>query len=229
MTSVSLPAKKRILRVCVKLFLEQGYKKTTVAEIVQKAEVSNSSFQNIFRAKDGVLTELVEFMFSNQFGIARGIIGGKLPPVYVYAVETAIQMTLTELNENLREIYAEAYTQKEALGFILKETAKELHQIFGVYQPSLTEADFLAMEVGSAGMMRGFMVQPCDASFPLEKKLSCFLNMSLRAYRVSEGELEEVLAYMETLDMRAIAQQVMHQLFSALAMQYDFSLQGLED
>lgn len=38
-TSASLPAKKRILTVCVKLFLEQGYKKTTVAEIVHKAAV----------------------------------------------------------------------------------------------------------------------------------------------------------------------------------------------
>ena len=70
-TSASLPAKKRILTVCVKLFLEQGYKKTTVAEIVHKAAVSNSIFQNIFRAKDGVLTELAEFMFSNQFSMAR--------------------------------------------------------------------------------------------------------------------------------------------------------------
>lgn len=96
LTNASLPAKKRILTVCVKLFLEQGYKKTTVAEIVQKANVSNSSFQNIFRAKDGVLTELVEFMFSNQFGAAKKVAGTQLPPVYVYAVETAIQMTLTE-------------------------------------------------------------------------------------------------------------------------------------
>ena len=110
-TSASLPAKKRILTVCVKLFLEQGYKKTTVAQIVQQASVSNSIFQNIFRAKDGVLTELVEFMFSNQFAMARSTTGAQLPPVYVYAVETAIQMTLTELNENLREIYIEAYTQ----------------------------------------------------------------------------------------------------------------------
>ena len=106
-TSASLPAKKRILTVCVKLFLEQGYKKTTVAEIVHKAAVSNSIFQNIFRAKDGVLTELAEFMFSNQFSMARGVVGTQLPPVYVYAAETAIQMTLTELNENLREIYVE--------------------------------------------------------------------------------------------------------------------------
>lgn len=68
LTNASLPAKRRILTVCVKLFLEQGYKKTTVAQIVQGAEVSNSSFQNIFRAKDGVLTELVTFMFPASSG-----------------------------------------------------------------------------------------------------------------------------------------------------------------
>ena len=55
-TSLSEPTKKRILQVCVKLFLEQGYKKTTMAEIIAKSSVSSSSFQNIFRAKDGVLT-----------------------------------------------------------------------------------------------------------------------------------------------------------------------------
>lgn len=91
----------------------KGLQKTTLAEIIDKANVSYSSFQNIFRAKDGVLTELVEFMFSTQFGMARQLAGADLPPVYVYAVETAIQMTLTELNENLREIYIEAYTQKK--------------------------------------------------------------------------------------------------------------------
>ncbi len=102
-----------------------------MAEIIEKSSVSSSSFQNIFRAKDGVLTELVQFMFENQFSMARSAASTKLPPVYVYAVETAIQMTLTELNENLREIYIEAYTQKkEACEYIQRETAKELYQIF---------------------------------------------------------------------------------------------------
>ena len=49
-TSASLPAKKRILTVCVRLFLEKGYKRSTLAEIIEKAEVSYSTFQNIFRA-----------------------------------------------------------------------------------------------------------------------------------------------------------------------------------
>ena len=196
-TSASLPAKKRILTVCVKLFLEQGYKKTTVSEIVHKASVSNSIFQNIFRAKDGVLTELVEFMFSNQFAMARTTAGAQLPPVYVYAVETAIQMTLTELNENLREIYIEAYTQKEASDYIFQETAKELYQIFGPYQPELTA---------------------------LEKKLRMFLTMSLRAYRVPEAEVEGAIRFIEGLNIRAIAERVMGELFRTLAMHFEFSL-----
>lgn len=161
-TEAGLAAKKRILRVCVKLFLEQGYKKTRISDIVQQAKVSNSVFQRIFRAKDGVLTELVQFMYENQFRMARSTTGVKLPPIYVYAVETAIQMTLTELNENLREIYIEAYTHEEALDYIQRATAKELYQIFGAYQPELTEQDFYVLDLGTSGLMRGYMAHPCD-------------------------------------------------------------------
>ena len=195
-TSASLPTKKRILTVCVKLFLEKGYKQTTLAEINEKAGVSFSQFQNIFRAKDGVLTELVEFMFENQFAMARSAAGAKLPPIYVYAVETAIQMTLTELNENLREIYLEAYTQKEASEHILRETAKELFGIFGPYQPELT----------------------------LEKKLRTFLTMSLRSYHVPEDEIKKAVDFIGGMDIRAVSERVMHELFKALAMRFEFTL-----
>ena len=228
-TSASLPAKKRILTVCVRLFLEKGYKRSTLAEIIDKADVSYSTFQNIFRAKDGVLTELAQFMFSNQFAMARGEAGANLPPVYVYAVETAIQMTLTELNENLREIYIEAYTEKEASEYIRRETAKELHSIFGSYQPDATERDFYDMEIGSAGIMRSYMAHPCDEELTLEKKLRLFLTMSLRAYNVPNEEVEQVIRFVEGLDIRGIAEQVMQKLFKALAMRYEFSLAGLTE
>ena len=185
-TKASLPAKKRILAVCIRLFLEQGYKKTTVSEIVTKAGVSNSSFQNIFRAKDGVLTELVEFMFGSQFAAARAVTEAGLAPAYIYAVETAIQLTLTELNENLREIYIEAYTHREASAYIFRETAKELHEIFGAYQPELTCQDFYSLEIGTAGIMYSYMAYPCDEHITLEKKIEIFLSISLSAYKVKE-------------------------------------------
>ena len=171
-----------------------------MAEIIEKSGVSSSSFQNIFRAKDGVLTELVQFMFSSQFGAARSI-AGSLPPVCVYAAETAIQLALTELNENLREIYIEAYSQKNALEYIMRQTAKELCQIFGEYLPELNEDDFYVLEIGSAGLMRG--------------------------YNVPREQVEQALAFVQGLDIRTIACRIMQELFRALAMRYDFSPQGL--
>ena len=198
-----------------------------MVQILKEAQVSSSSFQNLFRSKDGVLLELVDFMFENQFGMARSVVGAELPPVYVYAAETALQITLTELNENLRQIYLEAYTQQRLLDYIQRATAKELHRIFGPYQPELTEQDFYELELGTAGLMRGYMANPCTADFPLERKLEKFLTLALRGYKVPEEEVQQVLSFLGGLDIRGIAQKVMEELFRKLAMRYDFSPDGL--
>ena len=225
--SDGLQTKKRILQACVRLFLENGYHQTTMLQILREAKVSSSSFQNLFHSKDGVLMELVGFMYENQFGMARSVAGEALPPVYVYAAETALQITLTELNENLREIYLEAYTQERVLDYIQRATAKELYRIFGPYQPELTEQDFYELEFGSAGLMRGYMANPCTEDFTLERKLNKFVTLALRGYKVPEEELQKVLTFLAGLDMRGIAQSVMEELFRRLAMQYEFSLDGL--
>ena len=59
------------MAACARLFLEKGYTKTRMVDILREADVSSSSFQNIFGAKDGVLTAFVEIMFSGQFDAAR--------------------------------------------------------------------------------------------------------------------------------------------------------------
>ena len=225
--SDGLQTEKRILQACVRLFLENGYHQTTMLQILKEAQVSSSSFQNLFHSKDGVLMELVKFMFENQFGIARSVAGGVLPPVYVYAAETALQITLTELNENLREIYLEAYTQEPLMDYIQHATAKQLYRIFGPYQPELTEQDFYELELGTSGLIRAYMAHPCTEDFPLERKLNRFVTLALRGYKVPEEELQRVLAFLRGLDIRTIAREVMEELFRQLALRYDFSPDGL--
>ena len=84
------------------------------------------------------------------------------------------------------------------------------------------------MEIGTAGLMRNYMARKCDIHFPLERKLSRFLTAAMRVYRVPEDELEQTVRFVERLDIRSIAERVMHTLFQALAMRYDFSLQEIE-
>lgn len=219
-----LETKRKILTVCVRLFLEQGYKETSITQITENAGVTRGSFQNLFRTKDAVLLELVETMFSGQFSAAKSITGQQLPPVYAYAVETAIQLTLTELNERLREIYLEAYSLPDTAEYIHLHTTAELKQIFGGSFPEYSDSDFYEMEIGTAGLMRGYMARKCDIHFPLDRKLSRFLTAAMRVYRVPEEEQRQVLAFIRPLDIRAIAAEVMEKLFAMLEMKFDFKL-----
>ena len=200
-------SRKRILSTCVRLFLEQGFKHTPPKQILTEADVSAGTFYNLYRTKAGVLTELTEFMFQNQFTIAGQIAQGETDPVKLYAVETAIQLTLAELNENLRQIYVEAYTLPENLEIIHRMTAEMLHRIFGAYMPGYSVSDFYE-----------------SVYFTLERKLERFLQLTLRIYCVPEEKQREVMALIANLDIRAIANEVMQKLFAALEMHYEFTL-----
>lgn len=220
----SSETKKRILTACVKLFLEEGYKNTTVSRIIEEAEVARGSYLNLFPTKDKILLELTQTMFGGQFDVARSIANRNLPPVFAYAVETAIQLTLTELNENLREIYIEAYTIPDTAEYIYLHTTAELRQIFGTNFPNYSDSDFYEMEIGTAGLMRNYMARKCDIHFPLERKLSRFLTAAMRVYLVPEEDQEKVLAFIGSIDIQAISAKVMHKLFAMLEMKYDFKL-----
>ena len=216
-------AKKRILAACACLFLEKGYTNTRVTEVLKAADVSASTFQNIFRTKDGVLTEFVRIMFGSQFGAARQLTMNAPSPAHVYAVETALQLALTEMNENLRNIYVEAYTYPASAEIIHRSTAVELQAAFGAYLPAFTAGDFYETELGTAGMMRTFMARRCDPYFTLERKIRRFLEMSLCVFHVPQEERAQIIAYAAGVDLRAAAKKVMDALFASLSMQFELN------
>lgn len=218
----SIPTKEHTLAICARMFLEQGYRNTTVWEILAEAGISNSSFQNFFKSKEGVLTELARVVFGGQFEAARGSTDAALPPIYTYALETAVQLAMTERSEALREIYIEAYAQPETAEYIYENTAKELHAIFGDRFSDYDEHDFYELDIGSCGLMRNYMAKPCTIHFPLHRKVERFLTSALRIYRVSEEEIEQVLAFIRGINLNAAADEVLQKLFAMLELRFDY-------
>ena len=102
-----LATRPKVLRAAVALFLEKGYAKTTTGEIAKAAGIGQSSFFHVFPSKEALLLELVRRMFSGQFDLA-GEHSGTDDPVQLYAIETALQLHITELSEPLRELYVMA-------------------------------------------------------------------------------------------------------------------------
>ncbi len=57
------------------------------------------------------------------------------------------------------------------------------------------------------------MSRPCDIYFTLERKLECFLRMTLGAFSVPQAEQEQALAFLAQLDMRKTANAVLQKAF----------------
>lgn len=217
--------RKRILTSCVKMFIEKGYKETTMLDIIKEANVSAGTFQNLFKTKDGVLIELIDFMFSHQFDVASSMIDSSISPIALYAVETAIQIAIVEQNEHLREIYVETYSNAKLINLVHQKTTIMLKKIFSTYLPSWKENDFYEMEIGTAGMMRGYMARPCDMYFTLERKIDCFITASFDIFQVPKAKQEEIKNFLGKLDFKALSLQVMKNLFSQLEMAFDFKFE----
>ncbi len=214
--------KQRILTVCVQMFIEKGFKSSTMLDIIREADVSSGTFQNIFKTKDGVLLYFIDAMFNNQFSIAHGVANDASNPVFIYAAETAIQFAIVEMNENLREIYVEAYTQPQLAEYIYQKTSTELGKIFARYNPEWEESDFYESEIGSAGMMRSYMIKKCDKYFTLKKKINKFLDMALKCYNVPVDEIEKVIAAVGKIDLENTTKDVLEKLFASLEMTFGF-------
>ena len=209
----SRAAKMKIMEACVPLFLEKGYYDTTIKDILTAANVAHSSFFHIFPTKDALLLEYVKYMFQNQFDMANQFLGDKAFPALIYAIETSIQLAVTEMKETLRSIYVEAYSAEGSLNYIIHHTAIEVQKLFGQYFPEAnSESDFYERVIGSSGMMRGYMVIPCDFYFTLEKKIQRFLEMSLTSYRVPLEEQKRVISMVLQMDLKKIAQDAIQLL-----------------
>ena len=202
-----LATRPKVLRAAVALFLEKGYAKTTTGEIAKAAGIGQSSFFHVFPSKEALLLELVRRMFNGQFDLA-GEHSGTDDPVQLYAIETALQLHITELSEPLRELYVMAYSLPTTSTFLYKSMAQRLQIIFKAYLPDAQPKDFYEMEIASAGMMRGFMSVPCDLYFTIEAKIARFLDCALRIYNVPEERRAAVTDAVLALDLHTMAADI---------------------
>ena len=189
----------------IELFLKNGYEKTSTASIAKAAGLSASSFFAACENKEALLRRLVEKMYEAQFLQSDALLPDKGDPVFLYSVETALQLHITELSEPLRELYVTAYTLPTTAEYIITQTAKKLQKLFADCLPDATSKDFYEMDLASSGITRSFMAIPCDFYFTMEDKLSRYLSCTLTLYHVPSGQQLDIISSILNMDLRTIA------------------------
>ena len=204
--------RNKMLHAAIKLFLKNGYEKTTTASIAKDAGMTPSSFFAAFENKEELLLTLAKIMFTNQFESASQFGGVSDDPVLFYSIETSLQMYITELSEPLRELYVMTYSLPTTSEYIYGSMAERLQKIFSKFMPDAKLKDFYEMDIASAGIMRADMAKPCDLYFTIENKLTRFLQSSLTLYSVPREVQAKITDTILKMDLRSYAEQMIQKM-----------------
>lgn len=205
--------RNKMLLAAIQLFLDQGYEKTTTAQIARAAGMSPTSFFAVFENKEALLLTLTQIMFENQFAKARAF-AKDMEPLMVYCLETSLQIYITELSEPLREIYVMAYTLPSTTEYILKSTAVQIKAIFSPFMPDAEDKDFYEMDIASGSIMRGFMARKCDMYFTVQKKISRFLECCLKLYDVPKEKRASLIEAVLAFDLHSVAKRLIDEIIA---------------
>ena len=67
--------KKELLSIAYDMFITRGYEKTSVDEIIEKAQIAKGTYYYYFQSKEQMLEEVIDMMIDGETEMAEQIIG----------------------------------------------------------------------------------------------------------------------------------------------------------
>ncbi|MCC8103105.1 MAG: TetR/AcrR family transcriptional regulator [Clostridiales bacterium] len=212
--------KQMILNATAESFLEKGFTNTTIRYIIAKLGISMGTFTGQFKTKEDVLYELVDLVLEQQFAVSEKLVAARTDDkILLYAAETVLQLYIVEMNENLRDVYYNAYSLPKTSALIQQTVTKKVEVLFREELPQLESKDFYLLESATGGIMRGFMIVPCNSWFSMEMKVEAFLKNALRLYYVPDEKIGETIAFVKTIDFKQAAKKTVDDIFRYLQKQ----------
>ena len=159
--------RNKILLAAKELFASQGYKKTTIRQIVEKSGVLIGSIYHFFKNKEEIFQTLVLELFNRCEELVNERLSENESPALRYAIMCAIELKAIEMNELVCEFYYEAYSSNIILDKLTARAAKRSQSLFKSYNCGYTFEDYYTHTLMIKGAMRS-----CIASCYLKQDIA---------------------------------------------------------
>lgn len=185
--------RKKVLTTAKELFIQQGYRKTTIRQIVDHSGILNGSIYNIFLNKESIFKELILDYFDIGDKLVAERFGADISPGLHSALLCSLELIAVELNDRVCELYYEAYHSNiifEALTYRGTELSQTL---FRDYNPTFTYNDYLVRTLAIKGIIRSFITTQYlkkEASFI--DRINVLNDMGLHAFNVKPKEIKQI-------------------------------------
>ena len=202
-----------VLHSASKLFLERGYSNTRIKDVSSDSGVGYNEIFRMYGDKDTLLSQLIDLVIQHQFDFSEEYLKDKAnDKLLLYAFESILQLHIAESSDHIREMYAVSYSLPHTSHKIYEYITEKLENVFKEYLPDYETKDFYELEIACAGVVRGFIIYPCNIYFTMDRKVKRFLKTMLKIYEVPKERIEETIDFVNQFDMKSLAQQVIDTL-----------------
>ena len=154
-------ARQRILSSAKAIFLEMGYKRTTIRQIVRHSGLMIGSIYHFFQNKEDIFQQLFSDIFDRCDELIRRRYGEDADPPLRLALMCATMLQAADLDENICELYGELLS--------LHGTAEQHTQHFADWlrtnlHESLagqSDSEIFARALAITGVLRGMLANFC--------------------------------------------------------------------
>jgi len=172
----------------------------------------------MFVDKDNLLSHLVNLVIEHQFEKSVEYLKDQSEDkLLLYIFECVLQLYICEINDNIREMYAVSYSMPSTSHKIYDYITEKLENVFHKYLPEYETKDFYELEIAAAGIMRGFIINPCNMYFTIDRKVNRFIKTLLKIFEVPKEEVEDVIKKIEKFNMKEYSKEVVDTLYEYIS------------
>ena len=197
-----------IIRVASRMFLEDGYSKTTIRAIAAKLDISPGHLMFYFPTKEHLLTEVVDTLCDFQWKLIKRITDDGATQIMAICFELTTMAAACEESEIARDLYISSYTSPLTLEKIRKNDSKRAREIFGQYCTDWTDTQFAEAETLISGIEYATLMVT-ESSSPLDVRISGALNALLAIYHVPEELRRDKIKKALAMDYRKMGKQIL--------------------
>ena len=197
-----------IIRAATKLFLEQGFSKTTHRQIAAESGIGLGTITYHYRVKEDMLKVLIEELMDFHLDIIEDSEEETKDPLFAFALEIAVQIALCDNDPKAWDLYFAAYSHPATFDYIKDWGAKKNFHLLKERFPGKTEEDFRKIENVISGMELAAFTTPTDRYFTMNDKIALFLESMLKVYEIGEEERKKTVERVIALDLCKIANEM---------------------
>ena len=206
----------KIIKSATKLFLEQGFSKTTHRQIAKESGIGLGTITYHYKVKEDLLRVLIEELMDFHLDIIDDSQAKLNNGLFSYALEIAVQIALCETDDKAYDLYYSAYSHPATFDYIKDWAAKKNYHLLKGKLPDWTEDDFRRVENVTSGIELAAFTAPKNRYFSLNDKISLFLDSMMKIYDIPENDRQKTIDKVISLDCEKIAKEMFGKFVSRL-------------